>query len=99
MKTFISIMLALFALPASAQEPVQSGTGCIWNQNRGTCMVVNDKDKPVTCDIRVQVTTDKNQKTTKVKTVIKTEEAYASPQFRAAWDDKIERAQIAAKCK
>lgn len=99
MKTLLSILLALFVLPASAQESAQSGTGCIWNQNRGTCVVVNDKDKPVACDIRVQITTDKNQKTTKAKAVIKAEEAYASPQFRAAWDDKIERAQIAAKCK
>ena len=88
-------ILFVIALPAYAQP----GAGCIWSESRGTCMVANEKDKPVQCDIRVQVTTNKNQKTTKVQTIIKAKEAYTTPQFRSVWDEKIERAQIAAKCK
>jgi len=97
MKKFIVAALALIAVPYSmATQP----GGCVWNAERGSCMIANDKPKQVTCDIRLQVTTNKNQKTTKLNNiVINANEAYHTPQFLAALDDKIEKAQIAARCK
>lgn len=95
----ITILFVMLAMPAYANPVVQPGTGCVWSESRGMCMVANQKDQPAQCDIRVQVTTNKNQKTTKVQTVIKPNGVYHTPQFRSSWDDKIERAQVAAKCK
>lgn len=98
MKTLL-ILMALSGAQAQA-APQSPGGGCVWNDARGTCMFANEKDRAVTCDVRIQVTTEKNQKTTKVDRVrIEARSAYHSPEFRSAWGDKIETAQIAARCK
>lgn len=97
MKTLLILMALSGAAQAAPQAP---GGGCVWNDVRGTCMFANDRDRQVTCDVRIQVTTEKNQKTTKADRVrIEARSAYRSPEFRSAWGDKIEAAQIAARCK
>lgn len=98
MKTLFFI-LAAAVLPTSYAQSNSPGTGCAWNDSHGACLVANNSDQPQICDIRIQVTTTNGQKTTKVNgVIIEVNDVYQTKQFRAAWDEKIEKAQIAAQC-
>lgn len=100
MKILSSLLLAAAMLPAAHAQNNSPGTGCVWSDTHGSCMVANNTDRPMKCDIRIQVTTDNSQKTTKLNGIIvEARASYHTKQFRAAWDDKIENAQVAARCK
>lgn len=91
------ILFALLLLPTAAFAMVP-GTGCVYNPAKATCMVSNETENILACDIRVEVTTNKNQKFTKKKVMImpKTQDI---TKVIAPWDDKIEQVRIAAICK
>lgn len=95
----MKLFLLLFVVSISAfAADGDIGTGCIYTSNRASCMITNNTDVKKTCDVRVQITTSKFQKTTKKKAVI---EPHLAEFIEAlpAWDDKIEKAQVAAICK
>ena len=93
------LLLAAFSLPVFAADTTPApGTGCAWSTGHANCLVANESDQPVTCDVRVQITTTNNQKTTKKKVTIQPKQTEFF-EARPLWDDKIERAQIAAICK
>lgn len=72
--------------------------GCVWSDNAGSCMFANVTAKPIACDIRIQVTTEKGRQTTgKKRVVIEPQSAYHSRQFSSP--DKVEDARIVARCK
>jgi hypothetical protein len=101
MKILLATVLALLAPQTATQaQNISPASGCVWNENRGSCMVANPAAHPVTCDVRVQVTTARNQKTTKLNgVVIEAGASFQTPQFRSSWGDPIEKAQVASRCK
>lgn len=96
----LSLAIAFMMASAHAEEaPILPGTGCIWNDSSGSCLVANNEDFSITCKVRTQITTKNNQKTTKKEVELDPKTTWHSIKFIPAWDDKITEAKIAASCK
>ena len=99
MKNLLALVLACTLNAQAAPTPIIPGSGCIWNASSGSCLVANNEDVSITCKIRTQITTEKNQKTTKIEVELDPKTSWHSIKFLAPWDDKITEAKIAAICK